>query len=112
MKNFTLYFIALCFFALSCKKDNKSNNSDCVNQFIASNGLTPYTGQVLDCESRAGHYKLDGIEYFHLDDPCADYFPDHPYVNCNGDFYCDPNDLTAMQFFANNAEYLGIIGFK
>jgi hypothetical protein len=112
MKNLTLLFIALCVIAFSCKKDNKSNNSDCVNQYITDHGLTPFTGQQLDCEGRAYHYRLDGQEYFRQTSPCVDYITEPPYTDCNGNSYCNPNDQSAMSFFYNNAEKLGMIGFK
>jgi hypothetical protein len=112
MKNLTLLFIALCFIAFSCKKDSKSSNSDCVNQYILDHGLTPFSGQQLDCEDRTYHFKLDGQEYFQQTAPCADYFPEHPYTDCDGNSYCNPNDLTAMNFFYSHAEKLGMIGFK
>jgi hypothetical protein len=112
MKNLTLLFITLCFLTFSCKKDSKSSNSDCVNQYITDHGLTAYTGQQLDCEGRAYHFKLDGIEYFQHSEPCMDYFPEYRFIDCDGNSYCDPNDLTAMNFFRDNAEHLGMIGFR
>jgi hypothetical protein len=111
MKNLTLLFISLCFIAFSCKKDSKSNNSDCVNQYLLENGFTNYTNQDLDCECITALWKLDGQDYFVYDSPCCDMLPVPP-VNCDGINYCDATDAAAFAYFFNNAVSFGIIGFK
>ena len=110
MKNYCfLGFLAFLIAISACKKgEDASSDNDCVAQYINSHGLTPYTGQALDCDFYVALYELDGKQYFYLDCPCADMLsiPE----DCEGEGYCASIESPELSYFFLHATRIGIIG--
>lgn len=105
-----LLLLAICVF--SCKKDTPNKPElDCIEQYVQTNNLIPYSGQVfLDCTDMVLLFEYEGKDYFMEDNNCADMIAIPFDRDCVP--LCQSVEDPILNDFFRNAAYQKIMWYK
>ncbi len=110
-KNVFVGIFSLLLLASACKKEQKSAESECIDQYLAANNFVPYGGGDLGQSFFLFLYELDGKLYFQLGNNYADVIS--APEDCDGKPYCEDRSCTGKWgYFNQNAVNKGIIGIE